>query len=577
VSTAPFAVGGYDDQPRAARAPARARSPIETVAVVAFAALLAYVVIFWRLGVPTFWDPDEAHYAETTREMIATGDWLAPHYNGDPFFDKPALFHQLQGLAMVVAGTNEFGARIVPALSALALVGVTVWLGVALDRRRVGAVGGLILTVSPGVFALARYAILDTLFTACMFGGASLLAVAALRNRPRLQWPGYVCLALGFLTKGPLALALTGLAFLLACAVSVEVRRRLLGLRLFAGCVIVLALALPWFVYMYLRFDGPFVDGYLLDENVRLFASSRFGNQPAPWFYFQILAAGLLPWTGVVVGRLVDDIRSVVRGERLDAFEVLLWVWSGGVVGFFTASSFKLDHYVFPAAPALALLCARGWLDASAPSAATRHAGARAGAYLVGPLLVAMGVGIGYFLIARLDLPRGAIVVPILMTAFGVLTTVRMNLAGRLGRALPRMPWTALLGMAVAYAGVILFVLPVLEERKVMPDLAQYVSSHAPADAKIATYRMNRWTPALRFYLGRDTEFLEDPATAARFFAENKPFYCVMSRRAAEEFAGEGVPLRVLYERDGLWATSGRSLWRRRIPPVQFVVVTAAQ
>jgi len=37
-------------------------------------AALLFVVLFWRLGTPTFWDPDEAHYAETSREMIATGD-----------------------------------------------------------------------------------------------------------------------------------------------------------------------------------------------------------------------------------------------------------------------------------------------------------------------------------------------------------------------------------------------------------------------------------------------------------------------------------------------------------------------
>ena len=67
-------------------------------------ALLLCEVLFWRLGVPTFWDPDEAHYAETTRELIATGDWLAPYYNQEPFFDKPILFHLLQAAAMQGAG-----------------------------------------------------------------------------------------------------------------------------------------------------------------------------------------------------------------------------------------------------------------------------------------------------------------------------------------------------------------------------------------------------------------------------------------------------------------------------------------
>ena len=68
---------------------------------------------------------------------------------------------------------------------------------------------------------------------------------------------------------------------------------------------------------MYLRFGHAFLQGYVLDENVRLYRSNRFANQPGAWFYFQILAAGLLPWTGLLVGRFVDDVRAVWRRERL--------------------------------------------------------------------------------------------------------------------------------------------------------------------------------------------------------------------------------------------------------------------
>ena len=76
------------------------RLSLPDAALVLLAATLIFVVLFWRLGTPAFWDPDEAHYAETTQEMIATGDWAAPFYNEEPFFDKPVLFHQLQATAM---------------------------------------------------------------------------------------------------------------------------------------------------------------------------------------------------------------------------------------------------------------------------------------------------------------------------------------------------------------------------------------------------------------------------------------------------------------------------------------------
>ena len=113
------------------------------------------------------------------------------------------------------------------------------------------------------------------------------------------------------LVKGPLALVLCGLSLALASLLSTDARRRLLALNWVRGLLLAIAVALPWFWFMFARFGRSFITGYVLDENVRLFAGSRFGNQPRSWFYFQILAAGLLPWTGLVVGRTSEAVKVV--------------------------------------------------------------------------------------------------------------------------------------------------------------------------------------------------------------------------------------------------------------------------
>jgi 4-amino-4-deoxy-L-arabinose transferase-like glycosyltransferase len=546
----------------------------QTAAACAIGGLLIFVVLFWRLGEPTFWDPDEAHYAETSREMATRGDWLAPHYNGEPFFDKPALFHILQAGAMRVLGPTELAARVVPAVAALALVAITAWLGRAIATREVGIIAAILLAGSPGIFALARYAILDTLFTAFEFGGAALIAVAALRDRAALQYAGYVLIAFAVLTKGPLALVLSGLTFLVAIAISADARRRLLRLRWVVGLALIVLVAAPWFLYMYRRFGAAFVDGYLLDENLRLYSGRRFGSQPGLWFYFQIVATGLLPWTGLLVGRLIDDIRAGWRRERLDTFDLLLWAWTFTVVGFFSASTFKLDHYVFPAAPALCLLAARACSDLRKFPLDPRHDGARIGLHLVGPLLVAIGLGAGVFLIARLELPRAAIAVPAGLTIVGAVMTAIINVHGVRP---PRVPWLVMSATILMYAGIVVFVLPALERHKVVPDVARWVSAHAASSDRIAMYRLNRWASVFRFYVDRHTDHLEQPDEARRFFDLPEPFYCAMLQRTFEEFVAQGVPLRVVYARDGAWATSGRALWRARIPPTRFVVVTRAE
>jgi 4-amino-4-deoxy-L-arabinose transferase-like glycosyltransferase len=545
----------------------------------AASALVLFVVLFWRLGAPSFWDPDEAHYAETTRELITSGDWLAPYYNDQPFFDKPILFHWLQAIPMAIAGPTELAARLVPALAALALVGVTAWVGIALLSADVAIVAALLLATSPAVFALARYAILDTVFTLFLFSGAGLVSVAALDRRPRLQWYGYVLIALAVLTKGPVALVLCGLAFGFAILCSNEARRRLLELRLLSGVGLVAVLTAPWFLYMYVRFRGAFVAGYLLEENIHLFATDRFRPTASSsvWFYFRVLAAGLLPWTALLIGRVYDDLRAAFRRDgSLDEVEVLLWNWTCASVCFFTVSRFKLDHYVFPVAPALYLICARAWVALRQRPLDPRNAGARIGLHLIGPLMLAAAIAGGYLIVARTELPLAARLVPVAIGVAGAALIAGTGLGG--GRP-PRTPWIVLGAMTITYGGLVLWALPAVEQQKVVPDVARWVARRAGGSDRVASYRLNRWSTSFRFYVGRHVSIIEiekkDEAQA--LFSGPEPFYCAMPGTAYDEFVAQGLPLRVVYEREGMWATSGRALWGGPVPPTRFVVVTNVQ
>jgi 4-amino-4-deoxy-L-arabinose transferase-like glycosyltransferase len=537
--------------------------------VVAVAALL-FVVLFWQLGAASFWDPDEAIYAETSREMLRTGDWLAPYYNDQPFFDKPILFYWLQAAGMAIAGPNELGARLASAVAAVALVATTAWLGATLISFEVGFVAALLLAASPPVFALAHYAILDMTFTALLFAGVSLLTVSALRDRPHLQWPGYVLVGLSALTKGPLALALCGVTFVLALIASADLRRRLLALHYVVGLLIVAAIAAPWFIYMWLRFRDAFVAGYVMNENVSLFASNRFNTKFDPLFYFRVLAAGLLPWTGLAIGRLWDDVRAFRKGA-VDNVEILLWCWTAAILGFFTASRFKLDHYVFPAAPALCLVCARAWADVRTRVASPSNSGARIGAQTIGPILVIAGTGGGYFMIARLDLPNAAIIAPMVMLVAGIIVTARISFGHS---RLPESPWITLATMVATYAAVITWVLPALDRHKVIPDVGRWVAARSAEGARVGTYRLNRWSNAFRFYVDRHVSHMDAADEARAFFDVSSPGYVVMTGQFFDELSALGVPLQIEYEREGMWVTSGRALWRRRETPTRFLVVS---
>lgn len=537
-------------------------------------ALLLGLALFWRLGDASFWDPDEAHYAEASRELIQTGDWLAPQYNGAPFFDKPIVFYWIQALPMAAGLDPELSARLGGAVSGVLLVAVTWWLGTTLAGAATGALAALLLAANPGLFGLARYAILDLPFTTALFAGVACVAVAALRARPALEWGGYLLVGVAAAIKGPLALVLCGIAFVLAAAVSAELRRRLLALRWVRGFLLAAGIGALWPAYMLWRFRQAFVDNYLLKENFSLYTTTQYQNQPGWGFYLGIIAVGMLPWTPLIVARAVDHWRGGRRsgagptiGQGADLFDILLWCWVGGLLAFFSFSSFKLDHYIFPTSPALCLIAARAWLRwRLAPELAPGPV--RWSIALIGPALIAAGVAMAYAAVLLLDLSRGFLVVPAVLTGAGVVAWrdyVR-------GASAPWLPVAPLVALGTVFFGAVLWVLPKLEAGKVVPDVSQWIDRRAGPDDRIAGFRLNRWEKTYRFYVNRPVTQIESDDEARQFFSDPRPYYCLMSGELFAALKAAGVPLRAAYTREGIWVTSGRALWRAPAARTTFVV-----
>jgi hypothetical protein len=163
-----------------------------------------------------------------------------------------------------------------------------------------------------------------------------------------------------------------------------------------------------------------------------------------------------------------------------------------------------------------------------------------------------------------------AMSIPFALTLAGIAMVATLVARGRL----PRVPSLATVALMVTYIGLVRFVMPAIERQKVVDDVAAWVAGEAGQDAVIASYRLNRWNPSFRFHVGRHVEFLEDLHEAETFFASSEPYFCIMRRDALDEFLARGVKLDVRLERRGMWATSGRVLWRNQVPTARFVVVT---
>ncbi len=533
-------------------------------------ALVLYIVAFWRLGYPSFWDPDEAVYAVVTRRMLQTGDWLAPIYNGAPFFDKPILFYWLQLISFKVFGATEFAARMVPAISAVGVIVVTGWAGRIFFNRQVGNIAALIVAVLPATMLLSAYAILDMTFSMFVFAGVVLVASAAVHEKPNRQWWGYICLALAVLTKGPLALALSGVSLLLALVIAPGLRRSLWSLRIGWGLALVLAISSPWFLYMWWRFGYAFINGYFLQENILLYAAQLFETTRSPFFYLRVAAVGFLPFTPLLIGRLFD----AARGDRISDIERLMWAWSVAITVFFSFSRFKLDHYIYPVLPALSLIAANTWWRLSQSTSLRQQFGAAVG---ISAMAVTFILG-GVYAYTKLDtlpveLSKAMLAAPLSLIGAGVLfgaTLVRLRWRPRV------MPYTPAAAMLVLYVVVLGPGLNALEAGKPMKDLGQWVAANAPDDATITAYRLERWKTSWRFYVNRGIQVAEEPHEVLQIFQTPGIHYAVMRQDELDDLkkSSEMPPVEIVRERRGLTNTSGRGLRKRRDEWPNYVVVT---
>jgi len=335
---------------------------------------LTLFTFFFLLGSRSLNEPDEGRYSEIAREMIETGDWLVPHLWYLPHLDKPPMTYWLVAASMKLFGQNEWAARLPAALAGISGVWVVFLLGSSIGGRRVGFWSAVILQSSLLFFVMSRMLTPDILLTqfvawAVYFFWQSWQAANAecgARSAEFFKWhlAGWTAIALGFLTKGPLALAIPLVAFAtLAIFRRREASGKILLAGFFAGFALFLALAAPWFLAVFQRVPQSAhymilgqAAGHLLGTTIK----NRPGN---PFYFFGILAAGLLPWTFLLgwLWRRSPVSKSEIRNPKSEISKdgwLLLNVWAVFTFALFSFSHAKLPAYILPIFPALAVMLA---------------------------------------------------------------------------------------------------------------------------------------------------------------------------------------------------------------------------
>jgi 4-amino-4-deoxy-L-arabinose transferase-like glycosyltransferase len=542
-------------------------------------------LFFAGLGSLPLFDVDEAVFAEATREMVETGDWITPQYNGADRFDKPILFYWLMAGAFTVFGAGEWGARFWSAAFGVALVMMLAAFGRRRMGSRVGFLSGLIAATSLEVIVLAHSAITDMTLITFITGGLLALYAAVQSADGRLLMPfnakagarlailGAAALGLAVLTKGPVGIVLPGLIvtiFLWLRGGLWDTAKRLPWWRMAA---VFLAIVAPWYLLELHARGWAFVEGFFLKHNVRRFTGVISGHAGPLYYYVPVVAVGFFPWTALLVPAVRWAWPSGWRGLRRptdrEALGLFLLVWVGTVFVFFSLAGTKLPNYVASLFPPLALLTGL-WADrfvaGSAPADRWVAAGLVVSAVVAVALAVALG-GLPWWLEwARGRFPQAAYLQQPIAVGSGPAWLAAALVAGALaigwliavGRRTAALAAIALT-TAVATGLLVARVAPVAAEVMQIPlrDLSIRASREAGPDGVVAVYGLNK--PSVVFYARRLVTVIGEgrPSALADLLARDRACYVITKAAWADRF--RDVPSwRVLETRGGYVLASNR-------------------
>ncbi|MFN2644061.1 MAG: ArnT family glycosyltransferase, partial [Burkholderiales bacterium] len=319
----------------------------------ALAALAVVASFFWLLGAAPLFDVDEGAFSQATLEMFERGDFLSTYLNGEPRYDKPILVYWLQAAAVALIGPSEWAFRLPSAICAT----LWAWLTYLFSRRYFdeerALLAAVVLATSLGVFIIGRAATADALLNLLI--AASMFAAWLHLSTGERRWlyATHAAIGLGVLAKGPIAILVPFATTFFYCASRGELRRWARAVFDWRALLLLLAIALPWYVVILAKEGRGFVEGFFVKHNIGRFSGPVSGHGGSLLYYFPVLLFISLPFTALLVP-VVRSARAIWR----DGLQRYLLLWFAFVFVFFSLSGTKLPHYVLYGYTGLVILMA---------------------------------------------------------------------------------------------------------------------------------------------------------------------------------------------------------------------------
>ncbi|MBC5815844.1 MAG: glycosyltransferase family 39 protein [Candidatus Eremiobacteraeota bacterium] len=326
-------------------------------------AAFAAVLTLPGLGSGTLWDNSETAYGEVAREILLFHSAVVMHLDGAAWYVQPPLYFWIAAALAKLFGIGAFAMRLPSALATIAMAGITGYSVTRAAGQRAGLYAAIVLSSSLMQAIIGRLAIMDALLDLCVAVSILCWWRALQTGSERAAYIGWAAAALGFLTKGPVALAIPLLVLVpyffwtRRHAVMQAPRAR----TWFIGIAIFLVISIPWLIALASLAGTEPVRQLIVHYTFGRYTGT-IENQGGPfWYYLPVLILGFFPWIAFlpaafayVLGQARE--RGVDDGAR--SLARLAIVWTVMPLLFFSFARTKLPNYIALELPGLAILAA---------------------------------------------------------------------------------------------------------------------------------------------------------------------------------------------------------------------------
>ncbi len=309
--------------------------------------LLGVFFFMPHLGRVHLFDWDEINFAESAREMLATGNFSIVQIDYKPFWEKPPLFFWLQALSMKVFGINEFAARFPNAIAGIVIMLVLFYTGKRFFDEKFGLYFALSYFGGWLPFIYSQSGIIDPWFNLFMFLSVYFLLLRYTeqdRHSLRNLVLSAVFASLATLTKGPVGVLIPALTYFFALLFYEGMRKMITVREIAVYLLTLLVVGGGWFWMLILEGKSDIIVDFIRYQ-IRLFATQDAGHGGPFFYHFLVLLVGYFPLSFFAVYGMRKKMREDGLGEQQQRFSQWMFVLFWVVLILFSIVKTKIIHY----------------------------------------------------------------------------------------------------------------------------------------------------------------------------------------------------------------------------------------